>query len=285
MDARDRKAIDLRGHLTPQPVELLRCPAPEAVADRVRWAWVPRWSLPDGQSVTQQVIEFPGGNLVVEPHETRFHPPAPAMSKKDLTGAGWAVGLLLQPACGALLRSTAAWAEGADLDGHVPHPRAELSGRAELQAVSRRIRAQMAATADDHTAEAAACLLLDWADCHLPAPDADGQLLNAIVDKVETDPEILTSSQLAAAAGIGQRRLQRLVSRALGYSPTWLIRRRRLQDAAARIRSGESAAELAAALGYADQPHFQRDFTTVTGQTPGAYRRLVSGSNRLGHGG
>ncbi len=227
----------------------------------MRWAWVPRWSLLDGQSLTQQVIEFPGGNLVVEPQEARFHPPAPTMWTRKLTGAGWAVGLLLQPACGTVLRGTAAVA-------------------GDLPAVSHEIRAQMTATADDATAEAAARLLLDWAERHLPAPGADGRLLNAIVNQVDTNPEILSSSQLAAAAGIGQRRLQRLVSPALGYSPLWLIRRRRLQDAAARIRTGEPSADLAAALGYADQSHFQRDLKTVTGQTPGAYRRLVAGANR-----
>lgn len=75
--------IDERGHLTPQTLRLLRCPVSEAVADRVRWAWVPRWSLPDGQPLTQQVIEFSGGNLVAEPHVTRFHPPEPAMSRRS----------------------------------------------------------------------------------------------------------------------------------------------------------------------------------------------------------
>lgn len=257
--------IDERGHLTPQALAMLRCPVPEVVADRARWAWVPRWSLPDGQPLIQQVIEFPGGNLVIEPHETRFHPPEPAMSTRELAGNGWAVGLLLQPACGAALR-------------RVPDPAAEMA------AVSEQIRACMSADADDSTAQSAAGLLIAWAQQNLPAPDEDGRLLNAVVDHVESDPEILTSSQLAAAVGVGQRRLQRLVAQALGYSPTWLIRRRRLQDAAARIRAGESSADLAAALGYADQAHFQRDFKTVTGQTPGAYRGLGSGENRLGNG-
>ncbi len=238
--------IDERGHLTPQTLRLLRCPVSEAVADRVRWAWVPRWSLPDGQPLTQQVIEFPGGNLVVEPYETRFHPPEPAMSRRELTGDGWAVGLLLQPACGAALRRAPDLAE-------------------EMTAVSEQIRACMSADADDSTAQSAAGLLIAWAQQNLAAPDEDGRLLNAVVDHVESGPEILTSRQLAAAVGIGQRRLQRLVAQALGYSPTWLIRRRRLQDAAARIRAGESSAGLAAALGYADQAHFQRDFKTVTG--------------------
>jgi AraC-like DNA-binding protein len=51
-----------------------------------------------------------------------------------------------------------------------------------------------------------------------------------------------------------------------------LIQRRRLQDAVAQIKSGAvSLADLAYALGYADQAHFTSDFTRATGTSPGAY--------------
>ena len=60
--------------------------------------------------------------------------------------------------------------------------------------------------------------------------------------------------------------------RRIGLTPKWLIQRRRLQEAAERLRThGTSLAEVAAALGYADQPHFSRDFSAVTGMTPGEF--------------
>jgi AraC-like DNA-binding protein len=55
-------------------------------------------------------------------------------------------------------------------------------------------------------------------------------------------------------------------------SPKWLIQRRRLQEASVRLRSDPaSLADVAADLGYADQPHFTRDFRSVTGMTPGEF--------------
>ena len=63
--------------------------------------------------------------------------------------------------------------------------------------------------------------------------------------------------------------------RRLGLTPKWLVQRRRLQEAAERLRSRTTTlAEVAAALGYADQPHFSRDFARVTGMTPGEFAAL-----------
>jgi AraC-like DNA-binding protein len=58
-----------------------------------------------------------------------------------------------------------------------------------------------------------------------------------------------------------------------GVSPTWVLRRYRLLDAAETVRDGQpvSWAEIAAGLGYADQAHLITDFRAATGQTPAAY--------------
>lgn len=106
--------------------------------------------------------------------------------------------------------------------------------------------------------------------------DEDGLLVNRIVDAVEQDDEPITVRRLADRFGLGERALQRLVRRRVGLSPKWLIQRRRLHLAAERLRTGDGPpdlADVAAALGYADQSHFTRDFRAVTGRTPGAFAR------------
>jgi AraC-like DNA-binding protein len=54
-----------------------------------------------------------------------------------------------------------------------------------------------------------------------------------------------------------------------------VIRRYRLQEAAARLASGEEfdLASLAQSLGYFDQAHFTSDFHKLVGRPPAQYRR------------
>ena len=60
--------------------------------------------------------------------------------------------------------------------------------------------------------------------------------------------------------------------RRLGLTPKWLIQRRRLQEAAELLGHQQATlADVAAALGYADQPHFIRDFSRVAFMTPGEF--------------
>jgi AraC-like DNA-binding protein len=89
----------------------------------------------------------------------------------------------------------------------------------------------------------------------------------------ETDRGVRRLADLCDLAGLGPRTLQRMFLQYAGVSPTWVIRRYRLLDAAEAVREGKpvSWAEIAAGLGYADQAHLTRDFRAATGQTPAAY--------------
>ena len=104
--------------------------------------------------------------------------------------------------------------------------------------------------------------------------DEEGLLVNAIVEYVEGDPEVQRVGQVCEKFAITERTLQRLTARRIGLSPKWLIQRRRLHEAAERLREVERPPDLARVavdLGYADQAHFGRDFRAVTGLTPGEF--------------
>jgi AraC-like DNA-binding protein len=89
----------------------------------------------------------------------------------------------------------------------------------------------------------------------------------------EADRTVRRLADLSERAGIGPRTLQRMFLQYAGVSPTWVIRRYRLLEAAESVREGKrvSWAEIAAGLGYADQAHLTRDFRAAIGQTPSAY--------------
>ena len=97
--------------------------------------------------------------------------------------------------------------------------------------------------------------------------------MNSLVALVEERSDLVRVAQLSAESRLSERALQRLVSRRLGLTLKWLIQRRRLHEAAERLRTSPSAtvAETAAVLGHADQAHFVRDFARVTGTTPGRF--------------
>ena len=56
----------------------------------------------------------------------------------------------------------------------------------------------------------------------------------------------------------------------------WL-RQRRLEQARALLKSGRAPLEVALELGFADQSHLTRYFTSAYGISPGRYQRAVRG--------
>jgi AraC-like DNA-binding protein len=260
-----------KGLLTPDdndaPVTIARHWPSDDAAPFVRHYWLPRWALPTGLTLGQDVLEYPTGNVVIEPGEAALHRAHRGRSGRVLTGEGWAFGAMLRPGITRALVGVSVRTVGAS----VPLSGLRLPG---VQDAVGRIRARMAA-GDDPGAIAA---FEEWLPASIPPPGEDAALVDAIVDAVEHDRGITRVEQLADRFGLGVRHLQRLVAGHVGFGPKWLIQRYRLQEAAAALRSGDAPplAELAAELGYADQSHFGREFKSVIGETPGAYSAEAS---------
>ena len=243
-----------------------RYDAPAGFAGLLERFWIPVWSVPPGQEAPQQVLQYPVTLLVVSGDYARFYGVVPGLSTTTLTGDGWAVGVMCAPAAGALV---ARGSVAPYTDRHVPLAEVLGIGGERLTA---RVRAAMAADPTSPAAHAEAMAAYGDALRPLLHVDAKGDLVNRVVAFVEGDREVVRVAQVCAEFGLSERALQRLVRRRLGLTPKWLIQRRRLQEAAERLRgSGTPLAEVAALLGYADQPHFSRDFSRVTGMTPGAF--------------
>lgn len=243
-----------------------RYPADPEFAGLLQRFWIPVWSVPPGSGAPQRVLQYPVSLIVVAADHARFYGVVSGLSTTTLTGTGWAVGVLCAPAAGFLVSRGSMTRY---TDRHVD-VREVLGGAGEQLAT--RVRAAMAPDPADPAAHAAAMTAFGDALRPLLPVDDEGLLVNRVVEFVESDREVVRVSQVCERFDLSERTLQRLVHRRLGLPPKWLIQRRRLQEAAERLRTGDgSLAETAAVLGYADQAHFARDFARVTAMTPGRF--------------
>jgi AraC-like DNA-binding protein len=259
-DPRDASHVMFRYEPDPQFRELLQ-----------RF-WIPVWSVPPGREAPQKVLQYPVSLLVISADYARFYGVASGLSTTTLTGDGWAVGLMCAPAAGFLLARTrmAAYTDRFVDVGDVLGPAGAR--------LTERVRDVMSGEPASGAAHRAAMDAFgDVLRPYLPVDD-EGELVNRLVAYVESRSDVVRVAQVCAEFGLSERALQRLVSRRLGLTPKWLIQRRRLQEAAERLRTRSTPlSEVAAVLGYADQPHFIRDFAKVTAMTPGEFAALHTG--------
>lgn len=233
----------------------------------LRVYWIPVWTVPEGEVREQRILSYPVCLLSITASYARLVGPCTAAARTQLSGSGWAFGAMLMPAAGrALLQADV----GQLVDAH-----RDLADVPLLAGLVQEIRGIMAAAPSSPSAHRAAAAVLERGFSVLGIPSRDALAANRLVARVEEDRAITTVRALAGAAGMNERTLQRLCARHLGVSPRWIIRQRRLQEAAAQLRAGGPLSGLAAELGYADQAHFSRDFRAATGWTPGTFASLV----------
>lgn len=236
--------------------------APRAeLAPLIERFWIPTWRVPAGQERVQRVLQKPAALIVVSPEYSRLYGIAPGLSTTTLVGTSWAFGVMMRPSGGRLVSGAPM---GRLRDRAVPLPEAWGHGADVTEAVRDLMREH---PADDDTQHRAADLVSDRLAELLPIGE-EAELIDAVVDMVIGKPDLMRVADLAAAFGLSERGLQRLTSAWLGLSPKWLLQRRRLHEAAERLRTPEELASIAVELGYADQAHFSRDWRRVTGMTP-----------------
>lgn len=108
-----------------------------------------------------------------------------------------------------------------------------------------------------------------------PEPDPVVDEVRTLVQQTESDRKLTRAEELADRASTSLRSLQRLFTDYVGIGPKWVIARFRILDAAAAAHSGDPVdwARLADELGFSDQAHLTRAFTSVVGTPPATYRR------------
>lgn len=251
--------ISERGVLYPRrlPPRFQRIPATGPVSELVVWWWIAEWNEPPGSTSRQDLLPFPGCNLVVEQDMVGFSGPTTRASHRDLVGSGWAVAALLRPAAVPAFTSDPTSAR----DSYVPVAAPELHSQVAE------------AVAAEHFDDAVARLSA-WVTARVGAITEEARLANALAETAGSNSSVVTVGDLAAALNVSQRTVHRLAEQYIGLTPHALIRRRRLQEAAEHIRSepGVSLSDVAAAHGFSDQAHFAREFHRFLGQTPREYR-------------
>jgi AraC-like DNA-binding protein len=258
----DRDEVVSKGPLasvSAAPLDFRRYPARGAAAALVRHYWLVEYAFPAGTGRDVPILVYPACNLVIEHDRARLYAPDAELSVQHLEGSGFAFGALLQLCTGFRLAG---------------RPIAEFVGDSvdvSAEPVVAEVRAIMSGAGDAAVRHTAAIAAFEQRlSARIPELSAEDELINAIAAAVETDGALTRVDELAARFELGARRLERLAARYVGLTPKWMIQRRRLQEAAARLRAqpGTELSALAAELGYADYPHFSRDFAATVGTTP-----------------
>ncbi|MEY9929220.1 AraC-like DNA-binding protein [Catenulispora sp. GP43] len=244
-----------------------RFPPTGAASRFVDRYWLSTWRLPPGVRHEQQVLVHPVVNVVFEAHGAVVSGVDTGRFAVTLEGEGRALGIMFRPAAFAPFHDGPL---SALTDREVPL--AQVTALADLEASLVPLVAdldvpgeQLAATADAAITD------------RVPAERQDCETTTEWAELAVRDRELTRVEDLARAAGVGVRTLQRAFTEHVGIGPKWFLRRYRLYEAGERIAHDKQVdwSALAADLGYADQSHLTRDFTAAFGLPPAQYAATV----------
>jgi AraC-like DNA-binding protein len=120
-------------------------------------------------------------------------------------------------------------------------------------------------------------------DGHHDEPGTPGPRFDAVIACMRARlAERLTLAELAAVAGLSPFHFLRRFKAQHHATPQQLLMGLRLLAAKARLAAGEAPADVAAAVGLADQAHLTRAFARRYGVTPALYARQVRAGRGTG---
>jgi len=249
-------------------------PGPE-LTPFVEHYWSVSYHLPPGASHTQTILSYPNIHLAFEHDENGRRALIYGVPRRPFsrTLRGWGRVLGVKFRAGGFFPFLQRDISG--LTG-LTVPAAELFGADADRWMNAVLDAEDALSM---ARQAEAALLA----C-LPGRDALAELADRIVRTAMQDRNMIKVEQLGEQTGMSVRQMQRLFRKYVGVSPKWVIKRFRLQEAAERIEKDASTSltELAVQLGYFDQAHFIKDFKSVLGMPPAAYRTWTAPSGASG---
>lgn len=238
---RDERELDWRRHQTIEFVE----PSPDLAMWVARY-WIVEWAY--DRPYRQLVVPYPNVHLSFRRDSASIHGVSSGHVFKELDGVNGVFGIAFRPGC---FRPFLGYPVSAITDREIPVEDAFRGWpvKYEVPAVE------------------------DFLRANVPATDPRAELAASIVDRIATGPEIVRVDMLAKEYDTTVRQMQRLFAEYVGVGPKWVIRRYRLHEVTERMAQGSAIdwAGLAADLGYADQAHFTRDFTSMFGETPTVY--------------
>ena len=256
-----------RGLLRPRPpagVEHVRIAPPDSLAELVAHLWWVRWDLRDEPFVTE-TLPHPSLHLTFEPGRARIVGVQTGKFTRRLAGTGRVLGIKLRPgALSSITRVPASRLTDRTL------PLAAILGP-DVHALRRAI--------DEADPDQRACAraIEAWLAPRLSPLSTEATRVRDLVERAIDDASLVRVEQLAELAHLDVRTLQRRCARLVGVSPKWILARRRLHEAAARLAepAPPTLAALASELGYHDQAHFARDFKAIVGRSPSAHARQL----------
>jgi AraC-like DNA-binding protein len=270
---------DTRGIIDPGVFRTLatlnRYPPGPDLEGLIAFFWVVEWHLPDGTLHPQQILSHPCANISISPGQADADG-RPTPVEAVLTGVH--LDLYTRRLSGSGVAVAARTTTGG-LGAFVPGPVSEFNDQVVPLGHAFGVDAEQliadVADAPDESARVAvlAGCLITVLGRAAPERLAAAREVAGIARLAETDRSLRRLDDLAAAAGIGIRTMQRLFAEHAGVSPTTVLRRYRLLEAAEVVRDGRSVvwAQVASELGYSDQAHLVRDFRAAVGTTPAAY--------------
>ncbi len=236
-------------------------PAPDLAAV-IEYFWLVGWRLPDGVTHVQRTLPSPCIHLVFDQGRTAVFGVMTGSFEYTLRGSGHVLGVRFRPGA---------------FRGFLGRPVQSITDQTvQLSALfdcdDAQIEHAVLSAPDDDGMVAIASDLIRRA---LPPADPQVARIENILQLVSDTPGLTRVEELAERAQLSVRRLQMLFKDYVGINPKWVIRRKRLLDAAAQLADGVEVnlSELALALGYYDQAHFTTDFEKLVGKPPAEYRR------------